>query len=94
MAEVGAGVTRWKPGDKCCALTNGGGYAQYAIALEPLVLPIPAGYDLKQAACLPEAMFTAWFNVFHLGRLAKGDTLPRPATEVRVLTEPVPSAAV
>jgi putative PIG3 family NAD(P)H quinone oxidoreductase len=75
VAAIGPGSSRWKPGDHVCALVNGGGYAQYCIALEPLVLPVPAGYDLKQAACLPEAMFTAWFNVFTLGRLAKGEWL-------------------
>lgn len=75
IVAVGAGVTRWKVGDRACALVNGGGYAQYCIALESLLLPIPAGYDLKQAASLPEAMFTAWFNVFHLGRLTAGEWL-------------------
>lgn len=75
IVAVGPGVVRCKPGDRVCALVNGGGYAQYCIALEPLVLPIPAGYDFKQAACLPEAMFTAWFNVFTLGRLARGEWL-------------------
>ncbi len=75
IVAVGAGVTRWKVGDRACALVNGGGYAQYCIALEPLLLPIPAGYDMKQAASLPEAMFTAWFNVFHLGRLTAGEWL-------------------
>ena len=75
IVAVGPDVTKWKIGDRACALVNGGGYAQYCIALEPLLLPIPAGYDLKQAACLPEAMFTAWFNVFTLGRLTKGEWL-------------------
>ena len=75
IVAVGAGVTRVKPGERVCALVNGGGYAQYCIALEALVLPIPESYDLKQAACLPEAMFTAWFNVFTLARLAKGEWL-------------------
>jgi NADPH2:quinone reductase len=56
-------------------LVNGGGYAQYCIASESLVLPSPAGFELKRAACLPEAMFTAWFNVFHLGRLCAGEWL-------------------
>ena len=36
---------------------------------------MPEQYDLKQAACLPEAMFTAWFNVFTLGRLGRGEWL-------------------
>jgi putative PIG3 family NAD(P)H quinone oxidoreductase len=75
VAAVGAGVTRWKPGDKVCALVNGGGYAQYCIALEPVVLPIPKGFDLKLAAAVPETLLTTWFNVFMLGRLKKGEWL-------------------
>ena len=75
VVATGAGVTRWKPGDCACALVNGGGYAQYCIAAEPLTLPIPAGFDLKQAAALPEALLTAWLNVFMLGRLKSGDWL-------------------
>ena len=75
VVEVGAGVTRWRPGDRVCALVNGGGYAQYCIAQEPITLPIPAAFDLKQAAALPEALFTAWFNVFIIGRLAAGEWL-------------------
>jgi putative PIG3 family NAD(P)H quinone oxidoreductase len=75
VVAVGAGVTRWKPGDRVCALVNGGGYAQYCIAAEPITLPIPADFDFKQAAALPEALFTAWLNVFMLGRLRAGEWL-------------------
>jgi len=41
VAATGPGVTRWKSGDKVCALVNGGGYAQYCIAAETITLPIP-----------------------------------------------------
>ena len=75
VAAAGDGVTRWKTGDAVCALVNGGGYAQYCIAAEPLTLPIPEGFDLKLAAGLPEALFTAWLNVFRLGRLKAGEWL-------------------
>lgn len=75
VVATGAGVRRWKAGDRVCALVSGGGYAQYCIAAEPLTLPIPAGFDLKQAASLPEALFTAWLNVFMLGRLKPGEWL-------------------
>ena len=75
IAAVGEGVTRWKAGDAVCALVNGGGYAQYCIALQEVVLPIPAGFDLKMAAGLPEALMTAWLNVFMLGRLKAGEWL-------------------
>ena len=75
VVATGAGVTRWRAGDRVCALVNGGGYAGYCIAVEALVLPIPAGFDLKLAAGLPETLFTAWLNVFMLGRLAAGEWL-------------------
>ena len=75
VVATGAGVQRWKAGDRACALVNGGGYAQYCVAPEQLTLPIPAGFDLKQAAALPEALFTAWLNVFMLGRLEAGEWL-------------------
>jgi NADPH:quinone reductase len=75
VAAVGTGVTRWKAGDKVCALTNGGGYAQYCIALQEVTFPIPEGFDMKMAAGLPEALMTAWLNVFMLGRLQAGEWL-------------------
>ena len=64
-----------KPGDRVCALVNGGGYAQYCIAAQEITLPIPERFDLKLAASLPEALFTAWLNVFMLGRLKAGEWL-------------------
>src|SRR5687768_8157969 len=75
VAAVGPGVTRCKAGDRVCALVNGGGYAEYCIALEPVVFSIPNGFDMKLAAGLPEALLTAWFNVFMLGRLEAGEWL-------------------
>ena len=67
VAEIGAGVTRWKVGDSVCALVNGGGYAQYCIAEETAALPIPAGLDMVKAAAVPETFFTVWNNVFERG---------------------------
>jgi NADPH2:quinone reductase len=75
VAAVGPDVTRWKTGDPVCALVNGGGYAEYCIALEPITFEIPARFDLKQAAGLPETLLTAWVNVFMLGRLKAGEWL-------------------
>lgn len=75
IVATGPGVTRWKVGDRVCALVNGGGYAQYCVAAEPVTMPIPAGFDLKQAAALPETLLTAWHNVFMMGRLKPGEWL-------------------
>ena len=61
---VGADVSRWKEGDRVCALLAGGGYAELASVDQGSVLPIPAEMSFEHAACLPEAMMTVWANVF------------------------------
>jgi len=75
VAAVGEGVTQWRTGDAVCALTPGGGYAQYCATPAVHCLPVPAGLDLTQAASLPETFFTVWINVFERGGLAPGETL-------------------
>ncbi len=73
VAAVGEGVTRWKRGDKVCALLNGGGYAQFAIAEETSALPIPEGLSMIESAAVPETFFTVWHNVFERGGLQAGE---------------------
>jgi NADPH2:quinone reductase len=75
IVATGGNVTRWRPGNKVCALVNGGGYAEYCLAEEPIALPIPAGLDMIKAAAVPETFFTVWNNVFERGRLAAGEWL-------------------
>jgi NADPH2:quinone reductase len=75
VVATGAAVTRFKPGDRVCALTNGGAYAEYCAAPEAQALPWPAGYDALRAAALPETYFTVWANLFGHGRLAAGETV-------------------
>src|SRR6188474_357304 len=74
IVAVGDQVTRWKPGDQVCALTNGGGYAQYCVADAMQCLPIPKGVALTDAAGLPETFFTVWSNVFIGAGLKSGET--------------------
>ena len=73
--EVGAGVEDLRPGDAVCALTNGGGYAQFCSVPALQCMPLPRGLTFAQAASLPEVFFTAWNNIVWLGRLARGETL-------------------
>lgn len=73
VAALGPGVTSWKVGDAVCALLPGGGYAQYATCPAEHALPVPAGLDLKSAACLPETCFTVWSNVVMRGGLTAGE---------------------
>jgi len=73
VAAIGGAVTGWNVGDKVCALTNGGGYAEYCTAPAPQCLPWPKGYDAVRAAALPETFFTVWANLFRAGRLKSGE---------------------
>ncbi len=75
IVALGQGVTEWRLGDPVCALTNGGGYAEYAVAPAGQVLPVPAGLTMLQAAALPETYFTVWANVVERGRLAAGESI-------------------
>ncbi|MEC7123312.1 MAG: NAD(P)H-quinone oxidoreductase [Pseudomonadota bacterium] len=75
VVAVAGDVTDWRVGDRCCALVNGGGYAEYCTAPAGQCLPIPDGYDLRRAAALPETFFTVWSNVFERGQLKAGESL-------------------
>jgi putative PIG3 family NAD(P)H quinone oxidoreductase len=75
IEELGGRVSGWRAGDAVCALIPGGGYAEFALADEGSILPVPQGVDLVEAAGLPEAAFTAWTNIVDTGRLGAGETL-------------------
>lgn len=75
VAALGEGAARWKVGDRVCALTPGGGYAEYAVVHGSNALPVPAGFTYTQAAALPETCFTVWHNVFERGALKSGEVL-------------------
>ena len=62
-------------GDAVCALTPGGGYAEYCIVPAAHCLPLPPGFDFERAAGIPENFFTVYTNVIERGRLAKGETI-------------------
>lgn len=73
VVAVGAGVSRWQPGDKVCALLPGGGYAEFATTHQDHALPIPDGLNMIEAAALCETYFTVWSTVFMRGRLQAGE---------------------
>jgi NADPH:quinone reductase len=75
IAALGSDVSGFAIGAQVCALTPGGGYAEYVVTPAPQVLPVPKGFSLVEAAAVPETYFTVWSNVFDRGRLAEGETL-------------------
>ena len=65
IVALGEGVTAWSIGDEICALTPGGGYAQYCRVPAGHCLRLPQGYDMIRAAALPETFFTVYYNIFN-----------------------------
>jgi NADPH2:quinone reductase len=75
IVACGEGVGELKVGDVVCALTPGGGYAQYCTTPAGFCLPIPKGMTPLEAASLPETFFTVWNNLVDRGRLRRGETV-------------------
>lgn len=62
-------------GTKVCALTNGGGYAQYCAVPAVQCIPWPKNFNAIEAASLPETYFTVWTNLFEISQLTPGETV-------------------
>lgn len=75
IAALGEGVTRWQVGDEVCALTPGGGYAEYCATPAGFCLPLPPGLSLREAACVPETFFTVWYNLFERIHFDAGESV-------------------
>ncbi|MFF4463208.1 NAD(P)H-quinone oxidoreductase [Streptomyces sp. S1A1-7] len=74
ISAVGEGVTDWQVGNEVCALLAGGGYAQKVAVPAGLLLTVPKGIGLVEAAALPEAVTTVWSNIVMTGKLIEGET--------------------
>jgi NADPH2:quinone reductase len=72
VAAIGKNAGAWQIGDRICALTHGGGYAEYAVAPVGQCLPIPTGFSKAEAAALPEALLTIWHNLYQRASLKAG----------------------
>ena len=75
IVALGDGVAEWRLGDRVCALTPGGGYAEYCVAPAACCLPYPEGLSALEAASLPENYFTVWNNLFDRVHLKAGETV-------------------
>jgi NADPH2:quinone reductase len=69
------GTSRWKAGDRVCALVAGGGYAELCAAPAVQCLPMPRGFTAAEASAIPETYFTVWTNLFQRGRLQRGESV-------------------
>ncbi len=74
IREAPAG-SRWRTGDEVCALLGGGGYAEKVVVPADMVLPVPKGLSMAEAAAIPEAFATSYLNLCLEGGLRAGDTV-------------------
>ena len=78
VEEVGAGVTRFKPGDEVISrpdLSRNGAYAEYIVIKENEVAMKPKSVDHEHAAGLSLAGLTAWQALFDVGGVQSGQTV-------------------
>ncbi len=71
-APAGSG---WKKGDAVCALLGGGGYAEKIAVPTGMVLPVPDGLSMTEAAAIPEVFATAYLNFFLETQVKPSDTV-------------------
>ncbi len=91
IVQTGSRVKRWKAGDAVSALL-GVGYAEYAVVHETMLMPIPKGLSMAEAAALPEAFATSYLNLFIEGHLEAGQTAFIPAGNSGLASAAIPLA--
>lgn len=95
IVEMGSAVgqkSSWKTGDQVCALLGGGGYAEYVAVKYDMLMPIPKGLSMEEAASLPEAFATSYLNLFIEGHLEQGQTAYIPAGASGLASAAIPLA--
>ncbi|MEZ5693374.1 MAG: NAD(P)H-quinone oxidoreductase [Altererythrobacter sp.] len=75
VVAIGEGVEPEWLNRIVCALTPGGGYAEYCIAPVDHCLPVGDAIPLAEAAAIPETLFTVWHNVFERGVAREGERM-------------------
>ena len=92
ITEIGKNVTNWHVGDCVCALLGGGGYAEYVAVEHDMLMPVPKGLSMVEAAALPEAYATSYLNLFIEGHLEAGQTAFIPAGASGLASVAIPMA--
>jgi NADPH2:quinone reductase len=75
VAELGAGVTRWREGDRVFGIVGGGGNAEFAVTHERELAAVPAGLSWDEAGAVPEAFMTAHDALITQAAMATGETV-------------------
>jgi NADPH:quinone reductase len=75
IEEIGSEVTKVKVGQRVIAFPKNGSYAEYVVADELLVFPIPNALDFDTAAACPVVSFTSYKLLADIAKLVQGETV-------------------
>jgi NADPH:quinone reductase-like Zn-dependent oxidoreductase len=75
ITRLGEGVRKWRRGDRVIAATQFGGYAEYAIAKQERLYPLPRRMNFDEGASLSVTYLTAYHGLVTLAHLQRGDKL-------------------
>jgi NADPH:quinone reductase len=75
VTACGAGVTRFRPGDRVMAVLAYGGLAESAVAAEAETYAIPERMSFEEAGAFPIAYISSHVAIRWQGRLEAGETL-------------------
>lgn len=75
VAAVGEGVSHVRPGDRVCAFTSYGGYAELCRAKASQTWPLPDAVGFEAAAAGLVTYGTAWFGLHDRARIKAGETV-------------------
>ncbi len=75
IVDRGKSASKFKIGEKICALCHGGGYSEYVAVNEDHCLTIPKNISMEEASGIPETFITVWSNVFLRGKLKKNEKI-------------------
>lgn len=75
VTEVGAGVTRFRPGERVIATPGTGAFAEQIVVPEALCLPMPASMDFEQGAGFTVTYATSYHAFRQSTALQAGETV-------------------
>jgi NADPH:quinone reductase-like Zn-dependent oxidoreductase len=89
VAGAGPGARLWREGDGVFGLVGGGAHAEYLVAHERAIAPVPPGAEWGAAAATPEAFITA-----HDALVAQASVRPAERVLIHAVGSGVGLAAV
>ena len=75
VSKIGPDSSKYKVGDKVCAILGGGGYAEFVNVDERQVMPIPSNISLLEAGALPETILTVYENIFNISEFKNNEVV-------------------